>query len=123
MASVSEYTGLDRLTGKRISGKEHLVQSLHDVLMTPVGSRVMRRDYGSVLPFLVDQPMTARTLMQMRAAIVHSLAKWEPRVIPTSIYVKGSIYTGIDISIDYQTRDFTEESNRSKSLSLEGLFS
>lgn len=121
MASISQYTGINRKTGKRISDKDHLIHSLHDILMTAVGSRVMRRDYGSVLPFLVDQPMTAKTMMQMRAAIVHCLAKWEPRVQPLSIFVKGSIYTGINISIEYQAKEMSQ-SHSTQSLSLEGMF-
>lgn len=118
MASISQYVGLDRSSGRWINGKEHLIQSLHDLLMTPVGSRVMRRDYGSILPFLVDQPMNTHTMMQMRAAIVHCLSKWEPRVFPISVYIKGSIYTGIDITIEYQIK----ESREIRNVALQGLF-
>ena len=42
-------TGMDRETGKSLSGIEHLRQSIRDILTTPIGSRVMRRDYGSRL--------------------------------------------------------------------------
>jgi len=119
MPSVSQYKGVDRSNGQAIESLEHLKQSLHDLLTTAVGSRVMRRDYGSVLPFLVDQPMNARTLMQMRAAIVHCLTKWERRVVPTSIFIKGSLLTGIDITIEYK---INEIGAANQVMNLEGLF-
>ncbi|MGO2506331.1 MAG: GPW/gp25 family protein [Psychrobacter alimentarius] len=118
MASISQYKGINRHNGQAINSLEHLKQSLHDILTTPIGSRVMRRDYGSMLPFLLDQPMNARTLMQMRASIVHCLSKWERRVTPTSILIAGSASTGIDITIEYKTKDIEAGQN----IILERLF-
>lgn len=119
MASISQYKGIDRNNGQTIKSLDHLKQSLHDLLTTAIGSRVMRRDYGSVLPFLVDQPMNPRTLMKMRAAIVHCLTKWERRVTPVTIFIKGSMLTGIDITIEYKTNDVGAETT---TLNIEGLF-
>jgi Bacteriophage baseplate protein W len=45
--------GIDASTGKNISGLAHLRQSVRDILSTPIGTRVLRRDYGSRLPRLV----------------------------------------------------------------------
>lgn len=44
--------GTDANTGKALEGMAHLRQSIRDILGTPLGSRVMRRDYGSELPAL-----------------------------------------------------------------------
>lgn len=53
--------GVNSWTGKRLSGTDHLRQSISDILSTPVGSRVLVRDYGSNLFSLVDNPeMTLR---------------------------------------------------------------
>src|SRR3546814_12586651 len=41
--------GVDRATGQRLDGNDHLAQSIGDILSTPIGTRVMRRDYGSML--------------------------------------------------------------------------
>ncbi|HGJ5879100.1 MAG TPA: baseplate assembly protein, partial [Arsenophonus nasoniae] len=41
--------GMNRQTGRFISENAHIAQSVQDILLTPVGSRVMRRDYGSLL--------------------------------------------------------------------------
>ena len=72
--------GTDAITGKRLSGVEHLRQSIRDILTTPIGSRVMRRDYGSRLYRLVDAPITRETLVDLYAASAEALATWEPRI-------------------------------------------
>ena len=71
--------GVNAKTGKALSGAEHLRQSIADILTTPVGSRVMRRDYGSLLPLLIDQPLNPATKLRLFAATAHAIAKWEPR--------------------------------------------
>ncbi|MDO5101489.1 MAG: GPW/gp25 family protein [Lautropia sp.] len=72
--------GTDALTGRRAAGLDHLRQSIRDILTTPIGSRVMRRDYGSRLFQLVDAPMNRATLVQIYAATIEALARWEPRI-------------------------------------------
>ena len=58
---------------------EHLRQSIRDILTTPIGTRIMRRDYGSALPRLVDAPINASTIADIMAATAVALARWEPR--------------------------------------------
>lgn len=72
--------GISATTGKRLSGIDHLRQSIADILTTPIGSRVMRRDYGSRLYQLVDAPMNRATLLSLYAATAEALATWEPRI-------------------------------------------
>lgn len=71
---------MSRVTGQSISDMEHLSQSIVDILTTPLGSRVERRDYGSNLFFLIDQPVNRGTIMKFQAAVIPPLAKWEPRL-------------------------------------------
>lgn len=71
--------GFNASNGTRLTGIAHLRQSIRDILTTPIGSRVMRRDYGSRLPRLVDAPMNQSTIMDIYAATAEALAKWEPR--------------------------------------------
>jgi len=71
--------GLDNTTGKSLSGLAHLRQSITDILTTPLGSRVMRRDYGSRLFELVDAPTNPATLIDVYAATAEAIEKWEPR--------------------------------------------
>jgi phage baseplate assembly protein W len=77
--------GTNALTGQILSGIDHLRQSITDILTTPLGSRVMRRDYGSRLFELIDAPMNRGTLADIYAATVEALAKWEPRIQVTQV--------------------------------------
>ncbi len=72
--------GMNRYSGKALGTLEHLRQSVLDILTTPVGSRVMRRDYGSELFRLVDAPLNEVTKMALRVATVDALERWEPRL-------------------------------------------
>lgn len=62
-----------------ISDWAHVVQSVGDILSTMHLTRVMRRDYGSENPGLVDQPMTDASLLQFYVAAAEALEQWEPR--------------------------------------------
>lgn len=85
--------GIDRNTGKSVSGVDHLRQSIIDILTTPIGSRVMRRDYGSRLYRLVDAPSNQSTLIDIYAATADALIKWESRIDVQSV-VASSIQRG-----------------------------
>lgn len=71
--------GMNAHTGRAISGVDHLKQSIIDILTTPIGTRVMRRNYGSRLYQLVDAPMNNATLVDLYSATAEALAQWEPR--------------------------------------------
>lgn len=72
-------------TLRPIGGLDHLRQSVRDILLTPIGSRVLRRDYGSRLFELVDDNLTPPTLALIYAATVDALAEWEPRLRITRV--------------------------------------
>ncbi|CAM5289626.1 GPW/gp25 family protein [Eoetvoesiella caeni] len=78
---------MNALTGKSLDGLEHLKQSIRDILTTPIGSRVMRREYGSRLFDLVDAPTNRRTRAAIYAATAEALRLWEPRfqVVRTTV--------------------------------------
>lgn len=71
--------GINASTGKRLGSLQHLRQSIRDILRTPIGSRVMRREYGSRLFRLIDAPMNRSTLLDVYAATAEALERWEPR--------------------------------------------
>ncbi len=71
---------MSRTTGRRIGLVEHLVQSIGDILSTPMGSRVARRTYGSLVPLLIDQPDNTQTEARLYSAIASALMRWEPRL-------------------------------------------
>ena len=79
--------GVNNRTGKRLSGVAHLRQSVSDILTTPIGSRVLVRDYGSDLFSLVDNPRDDLTRLQIIAASATALARWETRLKVTRVLV------------------------------------
>lgn len=82
--------GTNATTGKPLSGLDHLRQSIREILTTPVGSRVMRRDYGSRLFQLVDAPVNSRTIVDIYAATIEALLRWEPRVNPRRVSITSA---------------------------------
>ncbi len=79
--------GMNNVTGQHLAGEAHLRQSIIDILTTPIGTRVMRRDYGSRLFELVDAPINRTTLVEIYAATAEALLKWEPRLELTRVRV------------------------------------
>ena len=94
--------GMNAVTGEPLSGIDHLKQSIKDVLMTPIGSRVMRREYGSRLFELLDRPVSAEMIAEVQAAVVMALDAHEPRFQLTKVEVKpiGTIgdYTELQLA-------------------------
>ncbi len=72
--------GMDKTTGQKLEGNAHLAQSIGDILSTPLGTRVMRRDYGSMLFDLIDQPINGATRLLLYGAAAVALQRWEPRL-------------------------------------------
>lgn len=83
--TITNVKGMSRQNGLNIDQSEHILQSVRDILTTPIGSRVMRRDYGSLIPFLIDSPLNGYFMMQLRASVIHALMRWEKRVTPVRI--------------------------------------
>ncbi|WP_192457702.1 GPW/gp25 family protein [Musicola keenii] len=81
------YVGLNASTGAAIADVDHIRQSVIDILTTPVGSRLMRREYGSRLFSLIDQPFNDVLHLRMISAVYSALMRWEPRIVPTQIVI------------------------------------
>lgn len=96
-------------TGQPLSGNAHLAQSIADILSTPLGSRVMRRDYGSLLFDLLDQPINAALPMLLRAATAGALRRWEPRLRLTRVRIDGEPKAGrLQMTIEGQRTDLAQ---------------
>jgi hypothetical protein len=76
-------------TGADISEINHLKQSISNILTTPIGSRVMRRDYGSNLFNKIDHPVNGELIAEIYLDIVESLFIWEPRFELSQVAVDG----------------------------------
>lgn len=72
--------GMNRETGEYLDGMGHLKQSVINILSTPIGSRVMCRDYGSYLFYLIDQPINRDLFPRIYSAVAEAIDRWEPRL-------------------------------------------
>lgn len=72
-------TGIDRYTGKALSGWDHTVQSIIVILETKFGERVMRRNFGSAVPGVLGKNLVPSTLLKFYTAVAIALELWEPR--------------------------------------------
>lgn len=92
--------GINARTGKTIKGIEHLRQSIQDILSTPIGTRVMRREYGSKIFSLIDAPLNRGTLAQIYATSAEALDRWEPRFKLHKIRAHSSEPGSINIEVE-----------------------
>lgn len=84
------YTGMSQGNGRAITDTDHLRQSVRDILLTPQGSRIARREYGSLLSELIDQPQNPALRLQVMSAVYVALSRWEPRLTLDSITISSS---------------------------------
>ncbi|EBU7701982.1 baseplate assembly protein [Salmonella enterica subsp. enterica serovar Agama] len=84
------YLGMSQSNGKAITDTDHLRQSVRDILLTPQGSRIARREYGSLLSTLIDQPQNPALRLQIMSAVYVALNRWEPRLTLDSITINGN---------------------------------
>ena len=96
---MKALTGVNRQSGRPLAGYEHLKQSIADILTTPVGSRVMRPEYGSHLPRMVDLPVNKGWISAVQAEIARSLGRWEPRLKLSRVNVLAVVDGRVDMVI------------------------
>ncbi|QJT79575.1 GPW/gp25 family protein [Kosakonia sp. MUSA4] len=87
---TARYTGMNPDGTGTLTDADHVWQSVSDILRTPIGSRLMRRNYGSLVQDLIDNPQNNVTRMQLMSAIVIALATWEPRIALSTVDVAFS---------------------------------
>ena len=75
------YSGMNNTSGKAITDIDHLRQSVRDILLTPQGSRIARREY--------DQPQNPALRLQVMSAVYVALSRWEPRLTLDSITINS----------------------------------
>lgn len=74
------WRGMAAKTGRALTDLAHVRQSIQKILTTPLGARVMRRDFGSRLPALVDAPLNPANRLRVIAATAEAVIRWEPRI-------------------------------------------
>lgn len=92
--------GMSATSGRRLETLDHLRQSIRDILTTPIGSRVMLREYGSLLFALIDAPMDKATVLDIIQATAGAIGRWEPRVRVERVEVSDMVPGQIELNID-----------------------
>lgn len=99
------YLGMNRDTGEAITDIDHIRQSMRDILITPEGSRIARRDYGSLLSMLIDQPQNSVTRLQVMAAVYVAISRWEPRVRLSTVNLTSGFDGSMVVDLTGQRAD------------------
>jgi phage baseplate assembly protein W len=89
---------MSRRKNETISDIDEIHQSIEDILTTPIGTRVLKRDYGSRLFDLIDSPLSNR--MDFIIAAAEAIDKWEKRIVLTRIDFKSVEAGKVAIAIE-----------------------
>lgn len=76
---MPDSSGINALTGAPLNDWEHTQQSITKILTTPIGSRLMRRTFGSDIPDMVDSKITRKNVLAVYSAASSAISRWEPR--------------------------------------------
>lgn len=87
-------TGISASAGTVLSDWEHVRQSITTILTTPLGSRIMRRDFGSNLFDLIDARMIQKNVLAVYSASALAIARWESRFRVTKASVDEATASG-----------------------------
>ena len=80
-----DHTGSIRLT----DSTEDVARSMHIILMTAPGERVMRPTFGCRIWDLVFEPITPGLFGLLSQAVYDALGQWEPRVLVDEVVSVG----------------------------------
>lgn len=77
--------GMNEYTGARLTESDHVRQCIRTILLTPIGTRLMRREFGSLIPDLLGYPLNQATLLRLYSVTAAAIMKWEKRVTVKSM--------------------------------------
>lgn len=78
---------MSRYNGSELTEIEHIKQSLEDIASTPIGSRLMRREYGTLIANLIDQPISEALYLKIYSTLYSAYVRWEDRIDISQINV------------------------------------
>jgi|SRR5882757_2284681 len=88
-------------------------QSLHILLLTQMGERVMRPDFGTQAPRLVFAPGSVQYLRLLENTVRDAVRDWEPRVDLNTVQAEAdpTDQYKVAVSISYTVRRTNTRSN------------
>ena len=102
------------------SEDEKLRHNILHILMTNVGERMMRRDYGAGLRQLVHDPLNGALVALTQHQVARAISRHEPRVLLQDVrvtYEEGTLY----VSAQYVIRRTRQTQKVSFPIRLGGL--
>ena len=96
-----------------VSGDEDVRQSIHLILATAKGERVMRPDFGCGIHDLVFAAVSTQLIARVRREVEDALRTYEARIEVLRVAVAtGSLAVGrLDVEIDYRMRTTNQTGN------------
>ncbi|USQ97244.1 GPW/gp25 family protein [Caulobacter sp. RL271] len=120
--------GLNRDTGRILSGWPHVVQSLGIVWSTRLNEREMRPWFGSELAGELGKPLTPAVALRVSQLVTVAIELWEPRFgVKRAAFTKIGAGGNLVLRIDGEYRpnghlgDLTPEGVRTVTLGPSGV--
>ena len=96
-----------------VSGDEDVRQSIHLILATAKGERVMRPDFGCGIHDLVFAAVSTQLIARVRREVEDALRTYEARieVLRVAVATGGLAVGRLDVEIDYRVRATNQTGN------------
>jgi hypothetical protein len=96
-----------------VSGDEDVRQSIHLILATAKGERVMRPDFGCGIHDLVFAAVSTQLIARVRREVEDALRTYEARieVLRVAVATGGLAMGRLDVEIDYRMRTTNQTGN------------
>jgi uncharacterized protein len=96
-----------------VGGDANVEQSLHILLLTALGERVMRADFGTRASRLVFAPGSVQYLSLLETTVRDAIIEWEPRVELENVQAEAlpEDETQVTVSISYRVRRTNTRNN------------
>lgn len=96
-----------------VDGDQNVEQSLRILLLTALGQRVMRPDFGCRAPSLVFSPGSLQYLGLLENTVREAVRDWEPRVdlVEVRVETDPSDETQVTVNIGYRIRQTNTRGN------------
>ena len=96
-----------------VSGDEDVAQSIHLILATAKGERVMRPDFGCGIHDLVFAAVSTQLIARVRREVEDALRTYEARieVLRVAVATRGLAAGRLDVEIVYRVRTTNQTGN------------
>lgn len=83
-------------------------ESIKDILITPLGSRVMRPEYGSLIYTLIDRKVDDSFKAKLTRYTAQAIVKWEKRVKLKGVRLNQSKDSKLSLTLIFENYNSLE---------------